>query len=141
MPEDRDLDLERCVTDSIKQNTSCKSSVSFKASQRCNIAVQHLDGRAILISANIKEEVNGNLVLSSATRQISQALTKRWYQRLIGKLFMGCVVGTARISKVRNRFFNDDFAYVFLQSLDMATYKNVVPEMRKPRYWNVESTL
>lgn len=105
MPEDRNTDLERCVTFAVKQSTGCKPSLSSKASQRFNIAVQHLDGRAILINADIKEEADGKLAFSSATEQIFQALTQRWHQRLVGKIFMGCVVGTARIKEVRHTFF------------------------------------
>ena len=88
-----DRDLEKCTT-------GYQVSMSSDASRQCAIAVQHSDGGAVLINATIKEEVNGYLVLSSAKKQFSQALTKGWHQRLIAKLFMHFVVGTARIKQV-----------------------------------------
>ena len=88
-----DKDLEKC--------TGGQGSLSSEASRQCAIAVQHSDGRALLINATIKEEeVTGYLILSSAKKQFSQALTKGWHQRLLEKLFMHFVVGTARIKQV-----------------------------------------
>ena len=103
MSEDKNIDLESCVTASTKQNSGCQLSPGFKAAKNCAIAVQHLDARAILINVAI-EEVDGDLLFSSARRQISQAIANSWHQRIVGKLFMGLVVGTARVKQVRQCF-------------------------------------
>lgn len=95
-----DVDLERCVAISIEQSKDCQASSKSDSSRCCTIAVQHLDGRAVLINATINVDVDGGLVFSSAKKQISQALSESWHQRLIGKLFMGLIVGTARIKQV-----------------------------------------
>lgn len=102
VPETNNVDLEHCVTASAKQGSNGRPprpSVS-KPGRRCVIAVQTLDGRAILIHAMVKEEVDGDLVLSSAKKQISQAVARTWHQRLVQKLLMGLVVGTARVKQV-----------------------------------------
>ena len=100
MPKEKKFDLERCMTASIKQSIGCHSSLSSKKGRPCVIAIQHLNGRAVLIDATIKEEVGGDLVFNSVKKQISKALGKFWHQRLAGKLFMGLVVGTARVNQV-----------------------------------------
>ena len=100
MPKEKEFDVERCATASIKQSNGCHPSLSSKNGRPCVIAIQHLDGRAVLIDATIKEEVGGDLVFSSVKKQISKALGKFWHQRLAGKLFMGLVVGTARVNQV-----------------------------------------
>ncbi|KAL9135169.1 MAG: hypothetical protein Q9175_003644 [Cornicularia normoerica] len=111
MPEANNIDLERCVTPSIQQGTACPPSLSSKAGRHCAIAVQHLDGRAVLINATIKED-DGDLVLSSARKQVSRALTRSWHQKVVGKLLMGLVVGTARVKQIvrllssRSHFFS-----------------------------------
>lgn len=96
MPEDIGIDLERGVTASIKQGNGYQPSLGSEDGRICPIAVQHLDGRAVLINATIKEE-DGDLALSSAK---SRAVSKRWHQRLVGRLLMGLVVGTARVKQV-----------------------------------------
>lgn len=101
MPKEKKFDLERCTTASIKQSNGCHPPLSSKNGRPCAIAVQHLDGRAVLIDATIKEEADGEFVFSSVKKQISQALGRFWHQRLVGKLFMGLVVGTARVNQVR----------------------------------------
>ncbi len=101
MPADKFLDLERCMTLSIKQDTTSQPSLSSEAARSCAIAVQHLDGGAILINVNIKEEVDGDIVLNPVKRQILQALSQSWHQKLAGKLLMGFLVGTARIKQVQ----------------------------------------
>ena len=100
MPEDKNIDLESCVTASTKQSHGCQTSPGSNAGRNCAIAVQHLDERAVLINVTIQEEGDGYLVFSAAKRQISKATTKRWHQRLVGKLLMGLVVGTARVKQV-----------------------------------------
>ena len=99
MSEDKNIDLESCVTASTKQSNGFQPSPGSKPAKNCAIAVQHVDARAVLINVTI-EEVDGDLVFSSARRQISQAVIKSWYQRLVGKLFMGLIVGTARVKQV-----------------------------------------
>lgn len=99
MPEDIGIDLERGVTAPIKQGNGYQPSLGSEDGRFCPIAVQHLDGRAVLINATIKEE-DGDLALSSAKRQICRAVSKRWHQRLVGRLLMGLVVGTARVKQV-----------------------------------------
>lgn len=99
MPEDIGIDLERGVTASIKQGNGYQPSLGSEDGRFCPIAVQHLDGWAVLINATIKEE-DGDLALSSAKRQICRAVSKRWHQRLVGRLLMGLVVGTARVKQV-----------------------------------------
>lgn len=94
-----DIDIERCVTDPIEQKSGRQPPPSSKPGRRCAIAVQHLDGRAVLINTAI-EEVDGNLVFSSAEKQISRAVARGWHQRLRGNLLMGVVVGTARVKQV-----------------------------------------
>lgn len=100
MPEDKEVDLERCVTASMDQSNGCQPSSGSKTGRNCAIAVQYLDGRAVLINATITEEAGGELVFSSAKKQISRVVTTKWHQRLIGKLLMGLVVGTARVKQV-----------------------------------------
>lgn len=99
MTVDKNIDLESCVTTSTKQSNGFQPSPSSKAGKNCAIAIQHLDGRAVLINVAI-EEVDGDFVFSSAKRQILQAIAKSWHQRLVGKLFMGLVVGTAKVKQV-----------------------------------------
>ena len=93
------VDLERGLAAAIKHASGCQAYVSPKAGRRCVIAVQHLDGRAILINANITE-VDGSFILSSSQKQIFQAVTRSWLHRLLGNLIMGLVVGTARVKQV-----------------------------------------
>lgn len=100
MPKDRNVDIERCMTAPIKQSHGCQPSLESKTGRDCAIAVQHLDGRAVLINTTIKEEVDGDLVFSSAKKQIFGTLTRTWYQGLVGKLLLGLVVGTARVNQV-----------------------------------------
>lgn len=100
MAEDKDIDLENCVTASTKQINGLQPSPGSNAGKDCAIAVQHLDRRAVLINITVKEGGDGDLVLSSARRQLSHAITKSWNKRLLGKLFMGLVVGTARVTSV-----------------------------------------
>ena len=111
MLEDKDNDLERCMTASTEQSNSCQFCSSSKDGRHCAIAVQNLDGRAVLINAIIKEEVNGDLAFSSAKKQISQAITKSWHQRLVGKPFMGLVVGTARVKQVHQTSSGRPFVF------------------------------
>lgn len=99
MLEDNNFDLEQCVTASTKQNNGFQPSPGSKADKNCALAVQHLDGRALLINVAI-EEVDGDFVFGSARRQILQAIAKSWHQSLVGKLFMGLVVGIARVKQV-----------------------------------------
>ena len=103
MSEADNIDLERCMTDSInKQTTGCHPIASPKADRQCTIAIQRLDGRATLINATIKE-VNGDLVFNSAKQQIVQALHPSWHQRITAKLFTSLDAGTATIRQVTSR--------------------------------------
>lgn len=65
------------------------------------------------MNVTIKEEGDGDLVFSSARRQIIQAITKQWHQRLVGKLFMGLIVGTARVKQVQQLFSSRRFVHCF----------------------------
>ena len=93
------MDLERGLAAAIKHDNGCQAYVSPKAGRRCVIAMQHLDGRAVLINVIIMEE-DGKFILSSSQKQISQAVTRSWLHRLVGNLIMGLVVGTARVKQV-----------------------------------------
>ena len=95
------VDLERGLAAATRHASGCKANVSPKA---CVIAVQHLDGRAILINAIIPE-VDGSFILSSSQKQILQAVTRSWLHRLLGNLIMGLVVGTARVKQVNPPFW------------------------------------
>ena len=108
---DKDIDLERCMTASTEQSNSRQSCSSSEDGRHCAVAVQHLDGRAVLINAIMKEEVNGDLVFSSAKKQISQAIAKSWHQRLAGKLFMSLVFGTARVKQVHQTSSGRQFEF------------------------------
>ncbi len=122
MTEDKDFDLERCMTASTEQSNSCQSCSSSKDGRHCAIAVQNLDGRAVLINAIMKEEVNGDLVFSSAKKQISQAITKSWHQRLVGNLFMGLVVGTARVKQVHQTSSGRPYVFPMAHTLNSRLY-------------------
>ena len=93
-------DLERCMKPPIKESTSCKKPSSSEAKRSCLLAVQHLDGCGILISIDLEVVGGGKLIFSSAKQHVYQALAKRWHQRMIAKLSMSCVAGTARIKQV-----------------------------------------
>ena len=122
MPKDIDIDLERCMTASTKQSNSCQPSFSSENGINCAVAVQNLDGRAVLINAIIKEEVNGDLVFSSAKKQIFQAITKSWHQRLVGNLFMGLVVGTAKVKQVNQTSSSRQFVFPMAHTLNVRLY-------------------
>ena len=100
MAEENDVDLERCMTASVKQCTSSQASSTSEATRHCPIAVQSSAGKAVLIYFTVKEEVNGHLVLNSAMEQLLEALAESWYQRLAGRLLMAIVVGTAKVRQV-----------------------------------------
>ena len=102
MAEENDVDLESCMTASVKQCTGCQPLSTSEASQHCPIAVHTSNGKTILINVTIKEEVNGHLVLKSAWEQLSQALAESWYQRLAGRLLMSIIVGTAKVKQVHS---------------------------------------
>lgn len=144
MPEANNIDLERCVTPSIQQGTACPPSLSSKAGRHCAIAVQHLDGRAVLINATIKED-DGDLVLSSARKQVSRALTRSWHQKVVGKLLMGLVVGTARVKQVRQVFSGGSFdfsplAHISSQRSHTADHDHAPQDIKDHRYCHLEST-
>lgn len=100
MPETENIDLENCVTASTKESHRCQTPPGSNAGRKLAIAIQHLDERAVMINVTIQEEGDGYLVFSSAKKQMSKATTKRWHQRLVGKLLMGLVGGTARVKPV-----------------------------------------
>ena len=102
MAEENDIDLECCMTASVKQCTGSQASSTSEATRHCPIAVQNSAGKAVLINVTVKEEVNGRLVLNSAWDQLSQALAESWYQRLVGRLLMSIVVGTAKVRQVHS---------------------------------------
>ena len=99
IPETSVMDPERGLAAAIKHDNGCQANVRRKAGRRCVIAVQHLDGRAVLINAIIKEE-HGSFILSSSQKQIFQAVARSWLHKLLGNLVMGVVVGTARVKQV-----------------------------------------
>lgn len=102
MAGEKDVDLERCVTASVKQCPVCERPSTTEATRHCPIAVQVSNGKTILINVALKEEVNGHLVLNSAMEQLSQALAESRYQRLVGKLLMNIIVGTAKVRQVHS---------------------------------------
>ena len=102
MTGEKDVDLERCITASVKQCTSSQASSTSEATRHWPIAVQNSAGKAVLINVTVKEEANGHLVLNSAWDQLSQALAESWYQRLVGRLLMKIIVGTAKVRQVHS---------------------------------------
>ena len=144
MPEDGNVDIERCMTASVKQSHGCQPSLEPKTGRDCAIAVQHLDGKAVLINTTIKEEVDRGLILSSAKKQIFGTLTRTWYQGLVGKLLLGLVVGTARVNQVHQFFSTKQFESFFWLTFPpsrsyTADHNHILPDIKDPVHRHLES--
>ena len=101
MAGENHVDIERCMTACVKQWPRSQPPLSSEATRHCPIAIQISNGKTILINVTVKE-VNGHLVLNSAWDQLSQALAESWYQRLVGRLLMNTIVGTAKVREVHS---------------------------------------